>query len=59
MTVASLLAVIAGLLPLLVAVFEAIQGHQARERKFDDALTRHSLDELHTGTDRVRQPPTV
>jgi sensor domain CHASE-containing protein len=61
MTLATILTLLTALAPLVVAVLEAIQGHRERARERADALSRHSIVELHLGTDRVRkhqaQPP--
>lgn len=46
------LAILAALIPVL------IRNWSAKQETHED-LTRHSLDELHIGTDRVRQEPPV
>jgi hypothetical protein len=53
-----LLALVVAIVPPLIAAFVR---KKTIERERADALTRHSISELHIGTDRVRkhqtQPP--
>jgi hypothetical protein len=51
---AAIVALLAAILPPIIAAWVR---NNAKERIQQDALTRHSIDELHHGTDRVRQPP--
>lgn len=56
--IAAIVALLAAILPPLVARW----ADASKQDRIDDlALQHHSVDELHLGTDRVRQqaPPSV
>lgn len=53
----SILAVLAALLPLMVAVMEAYYGRKKRQRETHAKLAKHSLDELRAGAERVQPVP--
>lgn len=61
MTLAALAAVVTGLVPLLLAVMEAINGHFARKHDARSALAQVEVDELDRGMravdDELRQLP--
>lgn len=47
----AILALLVALAPAIVEILKAILRQSAQEAQTHEALTEHSLDELHTATD--------
>lgn len=54
----SLLAFIGTLVPLIVAIMEAVKGHRDRDRRYTNAFSKRTLDSLHAADDRMRKEAT-